>query len=138
MGLRVLRNERVTICDRGAAFDLAGVDDHLGDWLDGQRADLDRALRGRDPDRPVVLLAHDPSTFRSAARRGVDLQISGHTHGGQIWPLHYVVRLATRWLAGLHERGLSRLYVSRGTGFWGPPLRLLAPAEITQLVLRAP
>jgi predicted MPP superfamily phosphohydrolase len=85
----------------------------------------------------VVLLAHDPDLFHAAARRGVGLQLSGHTHGGQIWPLGYIVRLTTPFVAGLFEVGRSRLYVSRGTGFWGPPLRLLAPAKITVIELTA-
>jgi predicted MPP superfamily phosphohydrolase len=136
LGLRPLRNERVAIGAGGAAFDLAGVDDHRGDWLHGSPCDLERALLGRDADRPVVLLAHDPTTFAEASRRGVDLQLSGHTHGGQIWPFRYLVRLAVPWVEGLHRRGASLLYVSRGTGFWGPPLRLLAPAEITEIRLR--
>jgi hypothetical protein len=137
LGLRPLRNERVEIGSAGASFDLAGVDDHRGDWLHGSPSDLARALEGRDAGRPVVLLAHDPTTFAEASRRGVDLQLSGHTHGGQIWPFRYLVRLAVPWVDGLHERGASLLYVSRGTGFWGPPLRLLAPAEITEITLRA-
>ncbi|HEX2484911.1 MAG TPA: metallophosphoesterase [Myxococcota bacterium] len=137
LGLRVLRNERVEIAAAGAAFDLAGVDDHRGDWLHGSPCDLPRALAGRDPARPVVLLAHDPTTFAQASRAGVDLQLSGHTHGGQIWPFRWLVRLAVPWVEGLHARGASLLYVSRGTGFWGPPLRLFAPAEITELVLRS-
>jgi hypothetical protein len=86
----------------------------------------------------VILLAHDPGTFRRGSAAGVDLQLSGHTHGGQIWPFVYFVRLAVPWVAGLYRSGASTLYVSRGTGFWGPPLRLLAPAEITEIVLRAP
>ena len=98
--------------------------------------DLPAALDGRDPARPVILLAHDPSTFKEAARRGVDLQLSGHTHGGQIFPFGLLVRLVIPFVAGLYERHGSLLYVSRGTGFWGPPMRLLAPAEITELVLR--
>ena len=85
---------------------------------------------------PLVLLAHDPSTFRRAARLGVDLQLSGHTHGGQIWPFRYLVRLATPWVSGLYASGDAQIYVSRGTGFWGPPMRLLAPAEITEITLR--
>jgi uncharacterized protein len=136
LGLRVLRNERVEIGAAGARFDLAGVDDHRGDWLHGSPCDLPQALAGRDPARPLVLLAHDPTTFAEASRSGVDLQLSGHTHGGQIWPFRWLVRLAVPWVEGLHRRGASLLYVSRGTGFWGPPLRLLAPAEITELVLR--
>jgi predicted MPP superfamily phosphohydrolase len=138
LGLRVLRNERVEIRRHGAVFDLAGVDDHRGDWVHGSTQDLPATLAGRDPERPVVLLAHDPTTFREASRAGVDLQLSGHTHGGQIFPFGLLVRLAVPFVAGLYRRGGSWLYVSRGTGFWGPPLRLLAPAEITQLTLRAP
>ena len=135
LGIRVLRNERVTIEERGAAFELAGVDDHQGTFEPGWREDLDRALEGCPPEAPVVLLAHDPRTFKKASARGVALQLSGHTHGGQIWPFRYFVYLATRWVSGLYREGRSQLYVSRGTGFWGPPMRLFAPAEITELVL---
>jgi len=138
LGLRTLRNERVTIGQGAAAFDLAGVEDHRSRlYSRGRGEDQPRALAGRDPARPLVLLAHDPSTFREASQRGVDLQISGHTHGGQVWPFGWVVRLLIPWVAGLYRRGGSACWVSRGTGFWGPPMRLLAPAEITELVLRA-
>jgi predicted MPP superfamily phosphohydrolase len=137
LGLRVLRNEHVTLEVNGVAFDLAGVDDHQGSFEEGWREDLPRALEGRDPARACVLLAHDPRTFKRARRMGVDLQLSGHTHGGQIWPFRYLVRIATRWVDGLHRDGDASIYVSRGTGFWGPPMRLGAPAEITELVLRA-
>jgi hypothetical protein len=137
LGWRVLRNEHVGIGEDEAGFDLAGVEDHHASLVSGtSREDLPAALAGRDPARPVILLAHDPTTFQQAARRGVDLQLSGHTHGGQIWPFTLLVRLAIPFVAGLYRRGGSLLYVSRGTGFWGPPMRLLAPAEITELVLR--
>jgi uncharacterized protein len=136
LGMRPLRNERVAI-GGAEGFDLAGVDDHRGDWVRGSTEDFDAALAGRDPARAVVLLAHDPGSFRRAAARGVDLQLSGHTHGGQIWPFNFLVRLAVPWVAGLHRSGASQLYVSRGSGFWGPPMRLFAPAEITEIVLRA-
>ncbi len=138
LGLRVLRNERVEIETRGAVFDLVGVDDHRGDFLgkDGGE-DLDAALAGRDPARPALLLAHDPSTFKRAAGRDIDLQLSGHTHGGQIFPFGFFVRLVTPFVSGRYRRGGAELYVSRGTGFWGPPMRLFAPAEITEIVLRA-
>lgn len=139
LGWRALRNARVTLERDGARFDLAGVDDHHGALVEpGGGEDLDRALEGRDPDRPVVLLAHDPATFRRASRAGVDLQLSGHTHGGQIWPFRWAVRLTVPWVAGLYRERASAIYVSCGTGFWGPPMRLGAPAEITELVLRAP
>jgi len=138
LGWRVLRNERVVIEANGAAFELAGVDDHQGGALVGELGeDLPTALTGRTPSRPLVLLAHDPATFQQASQMGIDLQLSGHTHGGQIWPFRYLVRLYTPFVAGVHERNGAQLYVSCGTGFWGPPMRLFAPAEITELVLRA-
>lgn len=137
LGMRVLRNERVTLEQDGCAFELAGVDDHRSGYESFGGEDLDRALDGLPPDRPVILLAHDPTTFRKASRMGVDLQLSGHTHGGQIWPFEYFVRLAVPFVAGLYRRGNAQVYVSRGTGFWGPPMRLGAPAEITEIRLRA-
>jgi predicted MPP superfamily phosphohydrolase len=136
LGMRVLRNERVRIGGE-QGFDLVGVDDHRGGWNGGPREDLPRALAGRDPSRPAVLLAHDPSTFARARRADIDLQLSGHTHGGQIWPFAWAVRLVVPWVAGPYRDGRAQLYVSRGTGFWGPPMRLFAPAEITEITLRA-
>jgi predicted MPP superfamily phosphohydrolase len=138
LGWRALRNEAVAIEADGASFDLAGVDDHRGSMVEpGGGEDLERALSDRAPDRPVVLLAHDPGSFRRASQMGVDLQLSGHTHGGQIWPFRWMVRVTVPWVAGLYRVGASAVYVSSGTGFWGPPMRLGAPAEITELVLRA-
>ena len=136
LGLRVLRNERVAI-DGEAGFDLAGVDDHRGDWRLGSSEDVAAAVLGRDPRRALVLLAHDPATFPAASAAGIDLQISGHTHGGQIWPFKWLVRIATPFVAGLYRRGASQLYVTRGVGFWGPPMRLFAPSEIAEIVIRA-
>jgi predicted MPP superfamily phosphohydrolase len=137
LGLVPLRNRHVTVRCEGGSFVLAGVDDHRGGFGDGQREDLPQALSGVDPALPVVLLAHDPATFKRASQSGVDLQLSGHTHGGQIWPFRWLVRLATPFVAGRYTRNRSELYVSRGTGFWGPPMRLFAPAEITEITLRA-
>lgn len=136
-GWRALRNERVAIGDGTASFDLAGVDDTHGNLVEpGAGEDVERALAGRDESRAVILLAHDPATFHRASLKGVDLQLSGHTHGGQIWPFRWAVRATVPWVAGLYRRGASALYVSCGTGFWGPPMRLGAPAEITELTLR--
>lgn len=142
LGMRVLRNERVSIrvsSERGdSVFELAGVDDHRAGLIPGHRGeDLEAALRDLPPERVVLLLAHDPSTFRRASSLGIDLQLSGHTHGGQIWPFHYLVRLVVPFVAGCYRRGEAQLYVSRGTGFWGPPMRLLAPAELTEITLRS-
>jgi predicted MPP superfamily phosphohydrolase len=136
LGIRVLRNERVEIGERHAGFTLAGVDDFSADRFGGDHgADLPRALDGRDPDRPVVLLAHQPRAIFEAERLGVSLQLSGHTHGGQIWPWKYLVRLQQPVVSGLARFGRAMIYVSNGTGYWGPPMRLGAPAEITKLVL---
>jgi len=141
LGVRVLRNERVSIGAGDDAFDLAGVEDHSSERYGGAPHDeaMARAFGGRDPGREVVLLAHQPRSFRAAARFGVGLQLSGHTHGGQMWPFGLIVRLSQPFLAGLHREGDSQIYVSRGTGYWGPPMRLGAPAEITEVILkRAP
>ncbi len=138
LGIQPLRNERLSIAPQpGASFELAGVDDHRGDMTGKTTEDLPKALEGWDRDQPLILLAHDPSTFKRAHPEGIDLQLSGHTHGGQIWPFRWMVRAVIPWVAGSHRQGSSQLYVSRGTGFWGPPMRLLAPAEITEHVLRS-
>jgi predicted MPP superfamily phosphohydrolase len=142
LGLRVLRNERVEIGDAGASLDLAGVHDWSTRRFDGsERQDLDRALAGRDPERALVLLAHQPRGIEEAVRAGVELQISGHTHGGQIVPFNLLVRAVYPYVKGLHrheEGGRSgQIFVSRGTGYWGPPLRLGSPPEIAKLVLTA-
>jgi predicted MPP superfamily phosphohydrolase len=137
LGVHVLRNERVSIGDRGASIDLAGVDDHSAHGFGaGHGADYERALGNRDPERELVLLAHQPSQIVRAAPAGVGLQLSGHTHGGQIWPFGALVRLNQPYVAGLHRHDdRTQIYVSRGTGYWGPPMRLFCPAEITKLVL---
>jgi predicted MPP superfamily phosphohydrolase len=137
LGIEVLRNRRVTIERAQAKFDLAGVDDLSSSRLEAGRGhDIEAALAGWNQRAPLLLLAHNPQTFDQAHPRGVSLQLSGHTHGGQLWPFGWLVRLQTRYIAGLYRRGRSTLYVSRGTGYWGPPIRVLAPAEITELVLR--
>jgi hypothetical protein len=137
LGIRVLRNERVAIRGEGG-FDLAGVDDWEADRFGhGHGADLPRALAGRDASRAVVLLAHQPKQVAQAAAMGVDLQLSGHTHGGQLFPFNYLVKLQQPFVAGLHAHGATTIYVSAGTGYWGPPMRVGAPAEITRIELVA-
>ncbi|HEY3357482.1 MAG TPA: metallophosphoesterase [Polyangia bacterium] len=144
LGVQVLENERVAI-SRGAqvtdgAFDLAGVHDYSAHTVGNghYRADLPKALAGRDPTRALVLLAHQPRAARQAAELGVGLQLSGHTHGGQIWPWRYLVYLQQPWVSGRHRVGATTLYVSDGTGFWGPAMRLGTSAEITRVTLVAP
>lgn len=138
LGIEVLRNRRVTLARNGSSLELAGVDDISSRRTDaGGGHDLPKALAGWDRSTPLVLLAHHPRTFEEAHEAGVHLQLSGHTHGGQLWPFGFMVRLQTRFVAGVYRARGSVLYVSRGTGFWGPPMRLGAPAEITELIVRA-
>ena len=135
LGVQPLRNENTAIRRGAASFGLAGVNDIVGKRRsDGP--DFDRALSGLDSSRPTVLLAHQPVLVEGAAARGVDLQLSGHTHGGQMWPFHYIVRLAQPSLAGLSTVDNTQLYVTRGAGFWGPPVRIGAPPDITVLSLQ--
>ncbi len=138
LGWDPLINSHRVVERGGDRLVLAGTDDPTGVGQSlGNGPDLGAALAGADPELPVVLLAHQPSQVSSAAEAGVDLQISGHTHGGQIWPFHYLVRTDQPALAGLSRHGeRTQLYTSRGTGFWGPPLRVFAPSEITVLTLR--
>jgi len=137
MGIQTLHNERVSV-GGGDSFDLAGVDDHHGGrMLPGHGPDLARAVAGRDARRELVLLAHQPLAIFDAAKHGVGLQLSGHTHGGQIWPLGFLVRLQQPYIAGHVWHEQTQLYVSQGTGFWGPPMRLGTTSEITHLTLRA-
>ncbi|QRK07836.1 metallophosphoesterase [Archangium violaceum] len=138
LDVRVLRNRHVSIGDAGGSFDLVGVDDWSGGRRRGRKGyDLDLALAGRDPDRASVLLAHQPANFVVAAQRGVDLQISGHTHGGQLVPMTFFIGLVWDHSAGLYHHGDSHIFVSRGCGFWGPPMRVGSPPEIVKLVLTA-
>ncbi len=115
-------------------FDLAGVNDPAGEQ-EGEGPDFERALGDRDPSRAVVLLAHQPVQIHEAADRGVDLQLSGHTHGGQMWPATYLAQAANPTLAGLERYGDTQLYVSRGAGAWGPPVRVGAESDITVVEL---
>jgi predicted MPP superfamily phosphohydrolase len=134
LGIEVLRNRHVVVEKNGARFVLAGIDDAHAPRFGGE-SDLGRALEGRDPALPVVLLAHQPRSVRDAAAAGVALQISGHTHGGQMQPFGALVRVEQPVLKGLHRSGRTALYVSEGTGTWGPPLRVGTRSEIALLEL---
>jgi predicted MPP superfamily phosphohydrolase len=140
LGVEVLRNERVPIRRGAATFDLAGIDDRTAadSGLVGHGADLDAALDGRDDGVPVVLLAHQPVQVEQARAAGVDLQLSGHTHGGQLWPFDYAIRLDQPATEGLSRHGDTQLYVTSGAGYWGPPMRIGARPEVTVVELRAP
>lgn len=141
LGVRVLRNERVsiTVGSEDSSFDLAGVDDWGSRHFPGEGPNLPKALAGRDPNKALILLAHQPAAAHEAAAHGVDLQLSGHTHGGQIWPFTYLVYLQQPYTKGLYRHGNTetQVYVSAGTGFWGPPMRFGTSAEITHITLRS-
>ena len=139
IGWAALHNRHVVIERGGDRLVIAGVDDATAkaSGVNGHGANLGAALAGADRALPVLLLAHQPKQVGHAMRAGVDLQVSGHTHGGQIWPFNLLVRLDQPVVRGLSRHGQStQLYTSGGTGFWGPPFRVFAPSEITLLTLR--
>jgi predicted MPP superfamily phosphohydrolase len=140
IGWDALHNRHIVVERGGDELVVAGVDDATarGSGLAGHGANIEAALDGADPSLPVLLLAHQPKQIPAAVTAGVDLQISGHTHGGQIWPFNVLVRLDQPVVHGLSRHGeRTQLYTSRGTGFWGPPFRVFAPSEITVLTLRS-
>jgi uncharacterized protein len=138
LGWQSLHNRHVVVESGGDRLVIAGIDDATAraSGLPGHGADLAGALDGADEDLPVLLLAHQPRQI-AQTRDLVDLQVSGHTHGGQIWPFHYLVRVDQPTVHGLTRHGdRTQLYTTRGAGFWGPPLRIFAPSEISLLTLR--
>ena len=138
LGLTVLNNEHRLIEHEGARLLLAGVTDYGGGRMaEGHDSDPAKARAGAPDHDASVLLAHQPRSIDAAAKAGYDLQLSGHTHGGQYFPFNLMVYLAQPYVAGLAKHDDTWIYVSRGTGFWGPPLRVGAPHEITLITLRA-
>ncbi|WP_043677104.1 metallophosphoesterase [Streptomyces xylophagus] len=130
LGIHTLENARTEL----PWFDLAGVNDLQGE-SEGQGPDFGKALGDRDTTRACVLLAHQPVQIQEAVKHGVDLQLSGHTHGGQLWPGNFIAAAANPTVAGLERYGDTELYVSRGAGAWGPPTRVGAPSDITVVEL---
>lgn len=139
LGIRVLRGAHVALRHGDSTLVLAGVDDPTARHFGAAAAsDPHTALAGAPADAALkVLLAHQPRTAGAAADAGFHLQLSGHTHGGQFWPWNLLVPLQQPFVAGLHRLRRLWVYTSRGTGYWGPPLRLGAPSEITRLRLVA-
>ncbi|WP_240788566.1 metallophosphoesterase [Ramlibacter henchirensis] len=139
LGIRVLLNEHVVIRREDTALVLAGVTDFMAHHFDPtHQSDPAAALEGAPADAGArILLAHQPRSATAAEKAGFDLQISGHTHGGQFFPWIFFVRFQQPFTAGLHRLGGLWVYVSRGTGYWGPPKRVAAPSEITRLRLVA-
>lgn len=137
LGIEVLHNRHVVIEREDARLVLAGVSDYSAGHFDAShRSDPHVALAGAPADAGAkVLLAHQPRSAAAAAKAGFDLQLSGHTHGGQFLPWNFFVRFQQPFTAGLHVIDQLRIYVSRGTGYWGPPKRFGAPSEITEVRL---
>ncbi|TSA15818.1 MAG: metallophosphoesterase [Betaproteobacteria bacterium] len=136
LGIRVLQNEHVVLRHQGASLVVAGVTDYSAHQFDQrQRSDPQAAIKGAPDAAAKLLLAHQPRSAAAAESAGFDLQLSGHTHGGQFFPWNYFVRMQQPYTAGLHRLNKLWIYTSRGTGYWGPPKRIGAPAEITLLRL---
>jgi predicted MPP superfamily phosphohydrolase len=138
LGVQMLQNEHVVITHNGSPLVIAGVTDSRWGWRGEAPPDLAAALSGAPSDATVILMAHQPRDAREHAKAGVDLQLSGHTHGGQVIGIHYIVKAANNgFVSGLYRIGDMQLYVSNGTGLWtGFPVRLGFPSEITEIVLR--
>lgn len=140
LGLNILGNEHVLIADRGHSLVLAGVTDRVASRFGLSEPDIGKTLSGIPENLPVILLAHQPKGSDIYAAAGVDLQLSGHTHGGQILGIHWITQIANDgYVSGLYRIGDMQLYVSNGTGLWnGFPIRLGKPSEITEIVLHFP
>ena len=133
LGIKTLENESVYIGEEGEGFNLAGVYDHMGYRLEHHEPDLEKALSSCDKNSPTILLAHQP-LFIKEVKSVVDLVLSGHTHGGQLYPFKALVKIVQPYLAGLYQHNEeTQIYVNRGTGFWGPPMRLGSSSEITHM-----
>jgi predicted MPP superfamily phosphohydrolase len=136
LGVSVLLNGNQVLKVKGATITIAGVTDlHAGSIMASHATDPFLAMKGGEASDYKILLAHQPNSIYQAREAGFDLQLSGHTHGGQYFPGNLFIYLAQRFVAGLHKYKNMMLYVSRGTGYWGPPLRIGAPSEITFLEL---
>ncbi|MDQ1350816.1 MAG: Metallophos protein [Acidobacteriota bacterium] len=130
--MKILRNEHVTVADR---VEVVGLDDDEARRFGGKGPDLETAMKGCDLTKPIILLYHRPDNFAAAVKQGVDLQLCGHTHGGQIPPMDLLVWLYYKYPAGLFRKNDSFIYTSYGTGYWGPPMRFLSRNEIVKITL---
>jgi len=139
LGIRVLLNAHVVLQHDGALAVVAGVTDYSAGHFDSShRSDPRAAIAGAPAEAGIrLLLAHQPRSAGAAADAGFDLQLSGHTHGGQFMPWNFFVKMQQPFVAGLHRLGRLWVYTSRGTGYWGPPKRFGAPSEITMVRLVA-
>ena len=135
LGITVLENENVYIGEKGFGFNLAGVYDVIGYRVGHHIPDLKKALNSLY-NSPTVLLAHQPKFIEEITDK-VDLVLSGHTHGGQLYPFKFLVKLQQPYISGLHTHNENlQIYVNKGTGFWGPPMRLGAISEISEIIIK--
>jgi uncharacterized protein len=135
LGWKTLLNEHEILGHRNAELAVIGLPDPAGKAM-GEGPDLARAMAGIPPGTMKLLLYHQPLGAEKAARAGIQVQLSGHTHGGQYFPWSPIVRMLFDHPVGLHRQGSMWIYTSPGTGFWGPPNRFLVPPEITLITLR--
>jgi len=136
LGIKPLTNQSVLFGNEEAKFNLVGINDLSGERFGVMPPDVDAAYGGVDQSKPVIVLSHQPKSISLVEGRRCDLMLSGHTHGGQIFPFGLLVKLDQPYLWGLHEFAPGQqIFVSRGTGYWGPPLRVLAPSEISRIVI---
>ncbi len=136
LGIRPLDNRAVRFGNDSDYFNLVGLSDLTGERFGTRPPDVEAAYRVVDQSKPVIVLSHQPRSISLLEERRCDLMLSGHTHGGQIFPFGFLVMLAQPYLTGLHEFSPGKqIFVSRGVGYWGPPLRVLAPSEISRIVI---
>ncbi len=136
LGFTVLLNENNLITHGQGRIVVAGVTDYrAGRFYRNHQSDPVKAMAGAPPAHVKILLAHQPKNIFDAAKAGFDLQISGHTHGGQFYPWNLFAGIAQPFVKGLHQYQDTQIYISGGTGYWGPPVRLGSPSEITLLQL---
>ena len=137
LDMKVLLNRHVVLAHKGARLVLAGISDYSAELFNPRhRSDPVAAFDGAPEGVSRILLAHQPRSVKAALEVGCDVQLSGHTHGGQFWPWMHFVQWQQPWVAGLQRIGEMQVYISRGTGYWGPPLRFGAPSEISFIQLR--
>ncbi len=137
LGIRVLINENLEIKKDNFSFNLIGLSDEMGSRIGHLPIDINRAYTGINKDIPSIVLAHQPKSLLRLQNRPCDLMLSGHTHGGQIFPFGLLVMVDQPYLAGLYQHSdKQQIFVSRGAGYWGPPIRVLAPSEISKIVIK--
>ena len=137
LGITVLLNENLQIKDRKAQFNLVGLTDIIGERIGEYPMDINRAYTGINPNIPTIVLGHQPKSILRIKKRACDLMLSGHTHGGQIFPFGLLVMVDQPYLAGLYRHSpTQQIFVSRGAGYWGPPIRVLAPSEISKIIIK--